>query len=217
MKEHLKTQDWKEALKEVAKIVGHKPSTLKNQYLDPDLVKKYEKKAFISIRSLESIAEIISESPQETISPKPISSEPYEVPQPISTYDPSAAIKQVNLSENVENVNKAKVSWGGFAHLQNAWRILAPFLPTNARLENAFRDDLGQAKVMMEYWFSGWPSTKKRFELGKGVFHTYLRHKLNATDKDISAIRYFIHKDVPVERWRKRYRIWDTPIKVAFD
>lgn len=45
MKEKLKKKDWKEALEEVAKIVGHEPATLKNQYLDPDLVKKYEKKA----------------------------------------------------------------------------------------------------------------------------------------------------------------------------
>lgn len=44
MKEQLKSKDFKEALKEVAEIVGHEEATLKNQYLDPELVAKHEKK-----------------------------------------------------------------------------------------------------------------------------------------------------------------------------
>ena len=45
MKEMLKKKDnFKEALEEVAEIVGHEASTLKNQYLDPELVEKHEGK-----------------------------------------------------------------------------------------------------------------------------------------------------------------------------
>ena len=44
MKEMLKKKDFKDALDEVAEIVGHEPSTLKNQYLDPELVEKNEGK-----------------------------------------------------------------------------------------------------------------------------------------------------------------------------
>ena len=44
MKEMLKKKDFKVALEEVAEIVGHEAATLKNQYLDPELVAKYEGK-----------------------------------------------------------------------------------------------------------------------------------------------------------------------------
>lgn len=49
MKEKLKTKDFKEALEETAKEVGHEAATLKNQYLDPHLVEKYIKKASINV------------------------------------------------------------------------------------------------------------------------------------------------------------------------
>jgi DNA topoisomerase IB len=44
MKETLKKKDWKDALEEVSEIVGHEANTLKNQYLDPELVEKHENK-----------------------------------------------------------------------------------------------------------------------------------------------------------------------------
>jgi DNA topoisomerase-1 len=44
MKDMLKKKDWQEALEEVADIVGHEATTLKNQYLDPALVEKHETK-----------------------------------------------------------------------------------------------------------------------------------------------------------------------------
>jgi len=155
MKEQLKKKDFKEALEEVAEIVGHEPSTLKNQYLDPELVEKYEgkekkekdkkKNASFSIRAVEPteqelpIGKSINESPEG----------------PITVTDPDELenlVQQVDINRNVNRI-------GPNADIKDpstmaAWRIIAPFLPEGATLTSAFRDEFYQAEIILEYWRS---------------------------------------------------------------
>lgn len=178
MKEQLKKKDFKDALKEVAEIVGHEEATLKNQYLDPELVAKYEdkgdkkddkgkdkdskkKKASISCRAIGETTNPMPELPE--------SEEPDSAIQPIIMSNPDDyqnMIKMVNTNLNVNNAGDKLV----FQHpgTQNAWRIIAPFLPSGARINSAFRDDFKQAAIFLKKWrsygVSGWN------KLWEGIF-----------------------------------------------
>ncbi|KKM93795.1 hypothetical protein LCGC14_1204840 [marine sediment metagenome] len=163
MKEQLKKKDFKDALEEVAEIVGHEPATLKNQYLDPELVEKYEgkdkdkkndkkkKKAGLSIRAIDPESKT-----EETMSIPPGSIEPItftpedarKMVSPIST-DPLANAPAVNTLLNVGNVHRsARVP----SMLVTAWQILAPFLPPGSRLRNSNRTWREQRIIIRDYW-----------------------------------------------------------------
>ena len=182
MKETLKKKDFEEALEDVADIVGHEAATLKNQYLDPELVEKHEgkgedskekkddgkkKKAALSIRA--------EELPMASL----------EEPQPIYTA-PEQKQQLVRVDPN-RNVSSVSGNTQGFPDLDRAWRIIAPFLPEGATLTSAFRDDSKQVKTILEYWLSVWwgqPSAKDR-----GFFQTNY-------DKGAFKVPFRIHKSI---------------------
>jgi len=128
MKEKLKTKDFKEALEETAKEVGHEAATLKNQYLDPHLVEKYTKKASIplSIRAQEEI---------------PMASQPIQDNINIS-------LNTSNIAPNISSSMNKKLP----DDLMRAWAIIAPFLPQGATLTSAYRSDLDQAATALNFW-----------------------------------------------------------------
>lgn len=159
MKEMLKKKEWKKALEEVAEIVGHKASTLKNQYLDPELVEKHEgkeKKAAISIR-----AKQYEQIQQEDLGGPELESRPAEsdMEKPIGT--PPVNNQPVDLNKNVSNI-RSKVSPGGFEQVKltpqvvTAWKILAPFLPDGAELSSGFRSEQDQANTIIGFWRRKW-------------------------------------------------------------
>lgn len=151
MKDMLKKKDFDEALKEVAEIVGHEQATLKNQYLDPELVEKHsgkqEKKAALSSRAAGETTEPMPEITQEN---------PYEdIKQPIIVNDPMSLTnmaKMVNTNLNINNAGDDVVFRD--PSIQNAWRIVAPFLPAGAKITSAFRDDFEQARFFIQKWRS---------------------------------------------------------------
>lgn len=166
MKEILKKKDFKKALDEVAEIVGHEPSTLKNQYLDPELVEKYEKnkKASISCRADDLP---ISESPSvNQQGQQPLYSDPLNIEN---------LLKQVDIDLNVNNIGTNVVF--DDPSIKMAWRIIAPFLPPGSTITSVYRDEHEQARILLEYWrswgvFDGhkWNNrwNTKRYE---GYFH----------------------------------------------
>jgi len=155
MKEQLKTKDWKEALEEVAELVGHKPATLKNQYLDPELVEKYEnkKEAGISIRA-------------DQLTTTPMSQTVEQMGKPIVS-DPELYAKQnIDINKNVPNISEnVKMT----PVLQQAWRIIAPFLPSGSKLTSGLRDDYDQIKIILENWLSWTPGGT--YKKNQGFFH----------------------------------------------
>lgn len=158
MKEKLKKKDWKEALEEVADIVGHKPSTLKNQYLDPELVEKYEnkKKAIISIRH--KVAQEIATPEFATM---PIEVE--ELGKPISIYRNRANIKPgAELTPTIVS----------------AWNIIAPFLPEGSILTSGLRGPFDQARIILEYWLSVRWDDPKGYRRNEGFFHKNFSNKM---------------------------------------
>lgn len=208
MKEMLKKKDFKEALDEVAEIVGHKASTLKSQYLDPELVEKHEKKkeAAISYRvaaepfepqytpTLEKqIGDLFNKSKygpdamsRPGPSPKPKSPEqtkPQTPPEP----DPTTL---VDLNRNVGNVEG---DIANYPALKNAWKTLAPFLPEGAKLTSGWRSDNDQARIIIDYWLSGWwpnHSTSEVWRRNKGFFYT------NFEGPEVGALRWWRGKVV---------------------
>lgn len=151
MKEILKKKDFKEALDEVADIVGHKASTLKNQYLDPELVEKHEekkKKAALSIRAEdeELASTLVSQDPN----PKP---EQMMGQEPVSNEEKhrQKQLAKVDIDRNVTNLG-SNVKFNETT--QAAWRFVAPFLPPGTTLHSSFRSDHEQAKVILEEWTS---------------------------------------------------------------
>ena len=174
MENVLKKKDFEDALEEVADNVGHTPNVLKNDYLDPDLVAKHEKKkeASISVRALqnapmfqqrqESGEDIWPEDRQKQTPPQEI--EP-ALPQPIY-------LDMAELNRNVDNVEG---DIANHPNLQNAWKMIAPLLPDGATLKSGWRSDNRQAKIILEYWLSGyWPykGSDTVWRQNKGFFHT---------------------------------------------
>jgi DNA ligase D-like protein (predicted 3'-phosphoesterase) len=144
MKEMLKKKDFKDALNEVAEIVGHEASTLKNQYLDPELVEKHEgkkKKATISCRADDLP---MSASPAIQQEEQPI---PYSDPTDIQNL-----LTQVDIDLNVNNIGKNVVF--DDPSIKIAWRIIAPFLPPGSTITSVYRDEHEQARILLEYWRS---------------------------------------------------------------
>ena len=73
MKEHLKHDDFETALKDVAELIGHEPNTLKNNYLDPELVAKHEGKVAKAeaLDVMKHMLEQLKEHGQQTTGLKP--------------------------------------------------------------------------------------------------------------------------------------------------
>lgn len=168
MKEVLKKKEWKEALDEVADIVGHKPATLKNQYLDPELVEKYEtkKKASISIR-----AQDLPMAGSPDYEDKGIEDDK------AGSSVPSAPPIAVDPNKNTANVS-SRSDLQSSPHLNMAWRIIAPFLPSGATLTSAFRDDFAQASLILQIWCS-WRWDGGTAEIWKGFFYTHHNDKFS--------------------------------------
>jgi len=186
MKEKLKTMDWKEALDEVAELVGHKASTLKNQYLDPDLVAKYEKpkKASISIRALTNISPATVN--QSTI------------------INPTTSVPNVSVNLNVGNISPKAIT---SPRLRVAWRIIAPFCPQGATLISALRTPNKQQNIIMDYWNSSIWSRDGKWYSNKdnGFFATQFRKLLSGSSppEDIEGARLIMTEKNPQNRkWR---------------
>lgn len=217
MKEQLKKKDFKDALKEVAEIVGHEEATLKNQYLDPELVEKHEgkekekkekekgkkdndkkkKKAGLSIRAEEPSGQMSS---MEGVSePAILVPEKAKEPGSPTSTDPLASAPAVDTQLNVSNIHEnARVK----PILMIAWQILAPFLPAGARLRNSNRTWREQRIIIRDYWANKkWRTIKgKRFQYrvspGAGFFATMFP---NVAKIDGSADV----RDIPEEELRK--------------
>ena len=127
MKEQLKKKDFEEALEETAKIIGHEKSTLKNQYLDPDLVKKYVK-AGIEIEMIKQ-AGLLEDVKNWWNSMTDGDAE--ETP-----------IAQTQMSGNVKTNEK----------ILAAWKSLKPFLPAGAVLTSGVRDQTDQERIINNLW-----------------------------------------------------------------
>jgi 2'-5' RNA ligase len=131
MKDKLKSKDFDEALKEVAKIIGHEESTLKNQYLDPDIVKKY-------VKADQQLPLIKSPDAEEEMS-----SGPHNWQEIVRSND-------IDIDRNVNNISpKAKFQ---DPRIKLAWRIIAPFLLDGSWLTSAYRNNADQAKTLLEFW-----------------------------------------------------------------
>jgi DNA ligase D-like protein (predicted 3'-phosphoesterase) len=219
MKEMLKKKDWKEALEEVAEIVGHKASTLKNQYLDPELVEKHEgkdkgegkkdkkKEAFISKRAQDPIKQTtdVKETIKDLVNPPKYGPDAMTKPGPAPTpaQKPELDLERpdlgVDLTKNTQNI-RGDIS--NYSDLKNAWAILAPFLPDGAYLSSGWRSDNQQAKIILEYWLSAtWPRGKKTWSRNKGFFHT------NFKGPSTEALRWWLKLAKSAEPISgKRYR-----------
>jgi len=203
MKEMLKKKDFKEALEEVADIVGHKASTLKNQYLDPELVEKHEgkeekkeKKAF-SIRAQSYMEE--EELPVSTIKHTP--TPPVDVNAPVT--DPSRWENYAQLVDVNKNVTNVYESATLTPSIERAWRIIAPFMPNNTYLSSAYRGAGEQAKIVLEYWrsYAGKPGEWKR---NQGVYHTTFSKELGITDQELRVMYWKAVNDKDFNRREKR-------------
>lgn len=179
MKEVLKKKDFTDALEEVAETVGHKPATLKNQYLLPELVEKHEKKekdkkekekdkgdkkdkkkkAALSIRAYKQVEqkdiggeELKSEEFPNTFMGNTMQSMPSD-PTP------------VNIYKNIDNIySKAKVA----PLIVVAWKTLAPFLPEGASMSSGFRSAYDQAWLIVRFWHKKWDGFFAKNYPGKG-------------------------------------------------
>jgi len=167
MKEKLKKKDFKEALEETAKEVGHEPATLKNQYLDPALVKKYIKKASISVRALDFL--------------------PFRgSPQDITDNEQQMSQEPVDPNLNVSNI-LPKVRQEASVDLMRAWRVIAPFLSPGATLTSAYRTRFDQAKTILEFWRA------IRWDGGKSVrwngffFHNF-NNKVGTSQRELDYL-----------------------------
>lgn len=157
MKEMLKKKNFNDALNEVAEIVGHEASTLKNQYLDPELVEKHEgkeKKATISIRAdkrkqwgFEQVQQSDLGGPDMASRPAPEELEPNVGPK--SLYPSSY--------KNVSNID-TKTTPRGFENIKitpevaRAWRLVAPFLPEGSYISSGFRSEWDQIFTIKNKW-----------------------------------------------------------------
>jgi len=192
MKDMLKKKDWKEALETVADIVGHEASTLKNQYLDPELVEKHEGKDKKDDKK-EKKAAISSRATGQTTEPMPYipgSEEDFDsIKQPIQS-DPNDLqnmVKMVDTNLNVNNAKSAVVFQD--PSVQNAWRTIAPFLPPGSMITSAFRDDFEQAKFFVQKWRSwanGWKPRQGFFAKEHPEY-----------DRFVNRIESKIEKEVP--------------------
>lgn len=155
MKEVLKKHDWEEALEETADIVGHTATVLKNEYLDPGLVKKYEgkdKKACISKRADllpedQSFFDQLKEDLKDKL-PKLIQTEGIK---------PGAKTNQLIL---------------------DAWRTLKPFLPPGVILTSGVRIKQDQERILRYYWRKSgaerdYPDVKDPREQSRILKHEY--------------------------------------------
>jgi DNA ligase D-like protein (predicted 3'-phosphoesterase) len=209
MKETLEKKDWKDALEEVSEIVGHEANTLKNQYLDPELVEKHEgkekdkkdkdkkkdkkKKAFLSIRALEQTPTLektikdILQKPE--YGPRAITKEREVVEPEPKKPEPEVSADFTTVVDLNRNVNNVQGDIANYPHLQKAWKILAPFLPEGARLVSGWRSDNKQAKIIMEYWLSAvWKGRTPTWKKDQGFFVT------NFEGPSIEALRWWLGK-----------------------
>ncbi|KKM79151.1 hypothetical protein LCGC14_1352780, partial [marine sediment metagenome] len=214
MKEILKKKDWKDALEEVAEIVGHEPSTLKNQYLDPELVEKYEgkkKKAYISIRAEEELPKLPIDTTVESL----------EEEGPIIMTDPSAfqhLVKQVDIYKNIQNFGKRLYIKD--PSIMAAWRIIAPFLPDEATLTSAYRDEHYQGEIILQFWkswglkkdgSSGWLGFDKELREWKGFYYTNFNDDLGISGRSV----YMLYHNAKVVKnpWTRGQRwVLDTMV-----
>ena len=139
MKDILKKKDWKDALEEVADIVGHEPATLKNQYLDPDLVEKYEvkKKAYLSVRAKLLPADELWLQSLELKIPGGLSVQKTLTPISLDQRQSAGISKNVKLNTLTHD----------------AWRMLEPFLPSGAKMTSGFRTSEDQKRIIYNLWF----------------------------------------------------------------
>lgn len=156
MKEMLKKKDWDDALEEVAEFIGHKPSTLKNQYLDPELVEKHEKKSkagevvrYISKRAvlLPDDQSVIEDMRQKYLGVAP--SVPKKPMQDISQR--SKTIAPTDIQQQMARLQirpRVKLT----PTILNAWLTLLPFLPRGARMTSGFRTPEDQVRILNNYW-----------------------------------------------------------------
>lgn len=191
MEDMLKKKDFEEALEEVAEIVGHEPATLKNQYLDPELVEKHtgkEKKASIS-----STAEELSSTESVPVEPPT-----EEETGPIS--DPDNWKNQLPIVDTDKNVANVYTSATLTPSIQNAWSIIAPFMPEGTYLSSAYRGPNEQAKIILEYWRSylGRPG---KWGKDQGVFTKAFSEELGISDK---SLRVLYWKAINEKRFYRR-------------
>lgn len=166
MKEMLKKKDFKEALDEVAEIVGHEPATLKNQYLDPELVEKNTKKAFV----------LLAEAPA--------SQGPMLLPDP----NVQKEIMSADINANVGNIKDPTIT--KFPNLYKAWRILAPFLPYGASVSSVYRSPGKQVKIILDTWNSAvWAGRQQRWIKGKGFFNINYSTTLGVSNDFVDQVR----------------------------
>lgn len=204
MKDMLKKKDFKDALDEVAEIVGHKASTLKNQYLDPELVEKHEgkdkdkkdKRAF-SIRAQSYMED--EELPAEQLKHTP--SPPVDISAPVT--DPSRwenYAHQVDVNKNVGNVYKSAELTPS---IKRAWRILAPFMPEGTYLSSAYRGPGEQARILIEYWrsYAGKPGAWRK---NQGVYHKTFSEELGITDRTLRVLYWKAINDKEFGQREKR-------------
>jgi len=181
MKEVLKKKkNFQEALEEVAEIVGHETATLKNQYLDPDLVEEHENKEKEAKEKekeakekekekgkkkkkadLEISARKYKQLQQSEIGGPELQSTVYDGTTRPSMMSMPASERPVNIYKNVSNI-RSKISPRGFEQVKItpqvviAWRILAPFLTEGAELSSGFRSARDQAFTISGLWNSKW-------------------------------------------------------------
>lgn len=162
MEEILKKKDFKEALDEVAKLVGHKASTLKNQYLDPDLVHKYDKKAALSM--FLSKRAFLSEKEKQFI-------------------DTLKSNLYAPQEQNYSNFNNVKTN----ELIDSVWSQLEPHLsPLGARITSAVRSVADQERIIKGYWSSSgasqkYPNVKNTTEMAQIL--RSLGYSINDPDK----------------------------------
>jgi hypothetical protein len=133
MKDALKHMDWKEALEEVAEEIGHTPNVLKNDYLDPALVKKHESKvskAGLLDDTINGIKKLLTPGQQPTPQMKDY----------ITRFMGSLKGQHIKPSVKTNSL------------ILNAWEALMPLLPSSAMMTSGERNTEDQIRIINNYW-----------------------------------------------------------------
>lgn len=157
MKDVLKDKDWKDALEETAETVGHEPATLKNQYLDPALVEKYEEKKAelvvpLSKRAIsKELYDVLISIRQKYNLPIP---QEYKV-SPLKSIGPVQ--EQIGLDPMSAVLPGVKLN----DELMNLWNNLFPHMPKGTKLTSGVRTKQDQIRVINELWNNKLPNQYK--------------------------------------------------------
>lgn len=134
MKKELQKYDWDKALNNVANSIGHEPNTLKNNYLDPVLVKKHQNKISKRAGLLSDIYDSGIDWVKEKLSP--------EEKESIDNIEYSNSWRPRNIAPSV-NLNQ---------YILNSWMTLQPFLPKSAIMTSGVRTEDDQENIINAAW-----------------------------------------------------------------